>query len=1112
MAGQRRTSFALRAACALALTLTTVIGGGRNGVDAGPAPDASQPPSSNLIQIPIQKASSASYPGSGEDVVITKHRSLESLIASDLAYLNAKYGSGDDTFQIGSVGAGTVIDVINNRDRGYFVSISLGTPPQQFNVVIDTGSTYLWVGSTACGSDCNNRNYYDKSASRTHGILPAFGGQPGTISYGTGSLSGIFSVERFGIGDLVVDNQAFLEVISQSDILQRIMNGQWDGIMGLAYDGGAAASKTYYTAFNSLVRGRGVTDSTFCIWLNGSVDGETYFTNGGKLVLGGIDSSLYTGDISWMNINHGGNPEQTYWSVTGTSISIGSAQVGAPSNTLAVIDSGTALMAFDENTYNGIMEGFRASGLELSCSASRICTFDCNVARSLPTITLSLDAYQFTLAPTDYVLYDRASSVCSLGIQTVLAKFDANAPNYWIIGDVFLRKYFSIYDLGGSRVGLALSANRSPSSLPASLTNPLDPASPGSTNGDPSAPGAANPSAPGGGGAANPGGGSGGGTRTTKAGGATGSPSNDEDDEESSSGGSSPGGGSSSGGSAPSKKEQKAAEQKAQQNRTMYIAIGGGVVGAIALAVVALVVVRRRSRRSKAGAGAAAEGRMKPNSGLSSIAPGDGDTKKSNAMYSGPAIDPATGLERSGSGASKKSFGSDHGGKPLAAVAAMGSSAPQNYSPAALGPGYAAVPSGRARPSSTIVFGSLHRPAIDSREVPVPSASLFPGPARSDDRSGGGVVIPPRNHRPVANSRSNQNLSNGARRNSFDKQEGLQPRTGNARPVSAVVFGSMKRPAKGDAGGYGMDEDYHFDYQKLDQERFDRQREVGQGHLPNGPNGDDRPNPQGGAKVNRSNSGGQRQPNMASSRDIPPRQPMSEAPHPESAQHSNRSRSASLAVPRDQPQRSRSRSPGGPQAQRGPSPNVVDYSDDDTPTNRRRARPNSVIVFNSLNRPAAGSRVPTEPTPPVPQNNNNHHQQLPRDPYHLNVGHGPQHAPRSAGAAPGMAPQPYLPPAPNHFQQQPPFHGGPPSPPYNGGGGAYGPPPPGQFRPQQPQQQWGPNGPQQQWGPNGHPQQHPQQWGPGPQQQHQQRGPGPQQQQWAPMPPQHHQQHPPYGF
>lgn len=51
-------------------------------------------------------------------------------------------------------------------------------------------------------------------------------------------------------------------------------------------------------------------------------------------------------------------------------------------------------------------------------------------------------------------LEDQGMTACMSGIQGLQMK-----NSFWILGDVFLRVYYSVYDQGNQRVGLALAAS-----------------------------------------------------------------------------------------------------------------------------------------------------------------------------------------------------------------------------------------------------------------------------------------------------------------------------------------------------------------------------------------------------------------------------------------------------------------------------------------------------------------------------------------------------------------------------------------------------------------------------------------------------------------------------
>lgn len=78
-------------------------------------------------------------------------------------------------------------------------------------------------------------------------------------------------------------------------------------------------------------------------------------------------------------------------------------------------------------------------------------TVDCNKRASLPDLTFTLSGHNFTIGPHDYILEIQGSCISSImGMD-----FPEPVGPLAILGDAFLRRYYSMYDLGNNVVGLA---------------------------------------------------------------------------------------------------------------------------------------------------------------------------------------------------------------------------------------------------------------------------------------------------------------------------------------------------------------------------------------------------------------------------------------------------------------------------------------------------------------------------------------------------------------------------------------------------------------------------------------------------------------------------------
>ncbi|KAG7096932.1 hypothetical protein E1B28_004332 [Marasmius oreades] len=320
------------------------------------------------------------------------------------------------------------VPLSNYMNAQYFSEISIGTPPQSFKVVLDTGSSNLWVPSKKCTSiACFLHTKYDSSASSTYKA----NGTEFEIHYGSGSMAGFVSNDIVAIGDLSITNQDFAEATQEPGLAFAF--GKFDGILGLGYD--TIAVKHMTPPFYNMIN-KGLLDKPVFSFRLGVSEAD-----GGEAIFGGIDKSAYKGDLTYIPVRR-----KAYWEVELEKVAFGEDELELE-NTGAAIDTGTSLIALPTD----MAEMLNAQiGAKKSWNGQY--TVDCNRVASLPALTLTFGGKPFPLKGTDYILEVQGTCISSF------TGLDMPGSPLWIIGDVFLRRYYTVYDLGRNAVGFAEAA------------------------------------------------------------------------------------------------------------------------------------------------------------------------------------------------------------------------------------------------------------------------------------------------------------------------------------------------------------------------------------------------------------------------------------------------------------------------------------------------------------------------------------------------------------------------------------------------------------------------------------------------------------------------------
>ena len=316
--------------------------------------------------------------------------------------------------QVKSSGSIVINDYANSQ---YYGEISLGTPPQKFEVIFDTGSSDLWVASSQCDSSCGRHAKYNSAKSSTY----VANGTAFDIMYGSGPVSGFESVDTLQTGGLTVLSKEFAQVTDASGLGAAYKLGKFDGILGLAFP--VLSVNKVPTVFENMMTQKIVPAGEFSFYL-GKEDGAK-----GELLMGGTDPNYYTGAITYVPLK-----EATYWEIQLAGFQFGSTQFVPTKGQSAIVDSGTSILTGPSDVVKQIADSIGAKQL-----VPNEYMVDCKA--SLPNMDFTVNGNVYTLTPADYLI--PVGDMCLFGMMGL--DVPRPAGPLWI--DFFMHKYYTVFDV-----------------------------------------------------------------------------------------------------------------------------------------------------------------------------------------------------------------------------------------------------------------------------------------------------------------------------------------------------------------------------------------------------------------------------------------------------------------------------------------------------------------------------------------------------------------------------------------------------------------------------------------------------------------------------------------
>jgi len=333
----------------------------------------------------------------------------------------------------------------------YYGEVSVGTPPQKFTVIFDTGSGHLLVPSATCESKaCSTHQRFFENQSST--VIPiGWADEPRkraasdddrdtqVINFAMGDCVGQYARDKVCLGGACAFAD-FTEMTEESD--DPFAGAEWDGVFGL---GQALSDAEEFNIFKVLSKEAEpkLHRPVFAVFLGRQIEEEA------EISFGDYRESRMDGPLKWVNVS-----EQGYWQFQFADITVDGKPVGlckkyGDSQCQGVLDTGSSLMMGPQKDLDQLL-GLLNFGKDTQKN--------CTSKDKFPKLGFMIGGETLEMDPSDYM--DRSHDpkeekdvdACWAHLMPV---GDTGRGPIFVLGMPFMRAFYTVYDMELQRIGFA---------------------------------------------------------------------------------------------------------------------------------------------------------------------------------------------------------------------------------------------------------------------------------------------------------------------------------------------------------------------------------------------------------------------------------------------------------------------------------------------------------------------------------------------------------------------------------------------------------------------------------------------------------------------------------